>query len=300
MNNKYPERLSFHEIRGMLGGISSDIPPLKIIDKDIAMLRTGHRLFKSFLQTNTPYIMEESRLGFIRSGKIRMTVNLIEHECCQGTFAFIGMGSILQIDELSDDFDLSGIMLSNERLKASLGSSMPAWCSNNTSYFTIRPQAEEAETVKLLFDNVWNLINKETFPDETLNGLVYALIHYYNYLKGMENETSRHEKIRNKELFDTFIRLVNSYGKHERKLSFYADKMCITTRYLGISVKQASGITAKEWIDRAVLTHAKVMLKYSSKMVAEIAYELNFPNVSFFCKYFKLATGLTPQEYRIK
>lgn len=123
-----------------------------------------------------------------------MTVNLIEHECCQGTFAFIGMGSILQIDELSDDFDLSGIMLSNERLKASLGSSMPAWCSNNTSYFTIRPQAEEAETVKLLFESVWNLINKETFPDETLNGLVYALIHYYNYLKGMENETSRHEK----------------------------------------------------------------------------------------------------------
>lgn len=188
MNNKYPERLSFHEIRGMLGEISSDIPPLKIIDKDIAMLRTGHWLFKSFLQTNTPYIMEESRLGFIRSGKIRMTVNLIEHECSQGTFAFIGMGSILQIDELSDDFDLSGIMLSNERLKASLGSSMPAWCSNNTSYFTIRPQAEEAETVKLLFDSVWNLINKETFPDETLNGLVYALIHYYNYLKGMETK----------------------------------------------------------------------------------------------------------------
>lgn len=300
MNNKYPERLSFHEIQEILGTINPNIPPLKIIDKDIAMLRTGHRLFKSFLQTNTPYIMEESRLGFIRSGKIRMTVNLIEHECSQGTFAFIGMGSILQIDELSDDFDLSGIMLSNERLKASLGSSMPAWCSNNTSYFTIRPQAEEAETVKLLFDSVWNLINKETFPDETLNGLVYALIHYYNYLKGMENETSRHEKIRNKELFDTFIRLVNSYGKHERKLSFYADKMCITPRYLGISVKQASGITAKEWIDRAVLTHAKVMLKYSSKMVAEIAYELNFPNVSFFCKYFKLATGLTPQEYRIK
>lgn len=106
--------------------------------------------------------------------------------------------------------------------------------------------------------------------------------------------------MRNKELFDTFIRLVNSHGKHERKLSFYADKMCITPRYLGISVKQASGITAKEWIDRAVMTHAKVMLKYSNKLVAEIAYELNFPSVSFFCKYFKLATGLTPQEYRMK
>ena len=48
------------------------------------------------------------------------------------------------------------------------------------------------------------------------------------------------------------------------------------------------------------MTNAKIMLKYSSKQVAEIAYALEFPNASFFCKYFKHATGLTPQEYRGK
>lgn len=183
MNNKYPERLSFHEIRGMLGEIKPGNTPMKIVGKDIAMIKTGHNLLKSFFQINTPYIMEESRMGFIRNGKIRLTVNLIERECSKGTFAFIGKGCILQINEMSDDFDLSGIMLSDERLKASLGNTMPAWCSGHASYFKIRPQADEAETAKLLFGNVWNMINKETFPDETLNGLIYALVHYYDYIK---------------------------------------------------------------------------------------------------------------------
>ena len=48
------------------------------------------------------------------------------------------------------------------------------------------------------------------------------------------------------------------------------------------------------------MTNAKVMLRYSSRQVAEVAYVLNFPNVSFFCKFFKHATGQTPQEYRGK
>ena len=83
-------------------------------------------------------------------------------------------------------------------------------------------------------------------------------------------------------------------------VAFKGIKMCMTPRYLSTIIKQVSGITAKEWIDRAVVTNAKVMLRYSSRQVAEVAYALNFPNVSFFCKFFKHATGQTPQEYREK
>lgn len=300
MNKKYPERLSFHEIRLIQGEIRHKDNPIKIIGKDIAMILTGHNLFQSLFHTSTPYIMQECRIGMIKSGKAKATINLMEHELSEGTFAFIGSGSILQINELTADFDMTGIMISNERLKMSLGDTIPAWCCENASFFTIQPTNDNAEMISRLFYNVWSLINMEKFPNGTLNGLIYALIHYYNYMKSIETQTIHTEKTRSKEIFDMFIRLVNTYGRHERKLSFYADKMCVTPRYLGTAIKQASGITAKEWIDRAVMTHAKVMLKYSNKQVAEIAYELNFPNVSFFCKYFKQATSLTPQEYRTK
>lgn len=64
-------------------------------------------------------------------------------------------------------------------------------------------------------------------------------------------------------------------------------------------VLSTSGVGAKEWIDRAVISTAKVLLRHSDKQTSEIADELNFPNVSFFCKYFKRLTGSTPLQYRM-
>ena len=300
MKNKSPERFSFHELKSMMGSIKAENAPVRFIGKDLAMLGEGHKALQKILQPDTPYIMEDCRMGFVRQGKIRLTVNLIEREYGEGTFAFISSGSILQINRMSDDFDLCGMMIGDERLKAAMWKSMPSWCNGKSTFFAIHPQAEDAAKIRYLFGTAWKMINKGHFPDEALNGLIYSIIHYYNYLKNIETDTEQPETSRGKELFNTFISLINSNAKHERKLAFYANKMCVTPRYLSSVIKQASGITAKEWIDRAVVTNAKVMLKYSSKQVAEIAYALNFPNVSFFCKFFKHSTGMTPQEYRNK
>ena len=300
MKNRSPERFSFHELKSMLSGIKSADAPIKFIGKDIAMLGRDGKTLQNILQTDTPYIMEDCRMGFVKSGSIRLMVNLIEREYSAGTFAFISAGSILQINGMSEDFDLRGIMISDERLKAAMGKAMPTWCGGNATFFTVHHDDEDAATIRQMFGTVWDLINKERFPDETLNGLIRSIIHYYNYLKNINEDTLQPETSRAMELFNTFISLVNTYSKHERKMAFYAGKMCVTPRYLSTVVKQASGITAKEWIDRAVVTNAKVMLRYSSRQVAEVAYALNFPNVSFFCKFFKHATGQTPQEYREK
>ena len=91
---------------------------------------------------------------------------------------------------------------------------------------------------------------------------------------------------------------MNSHVRKEHKLGYYADRMCLTQRYLGSVVREVSGATAKEWIDRALVTEAKVALKHSDKSVAQIAEDLYFPSPSFFSKYFRRLTGLTPAEYR--
>ena len=74
--------------------------------------------------------------------------------------------------------------------------------------------------------------------------------------------------------------------------------MCLTGRYLGTVVSQASNVTAKEWIDRALILRIKVELKHTDKTIAQIADDMHFPNPSFFCKYFRRLTGTTPTEYR--
>ena len=300
MKNKSLERFSFGELRSMVGGMKAGHAPVRFIGKELAMLGEGRKALQNILQPDTPYIMEDCRMGFIRKGRIRLTVNLIEREYGEGTFAFIYAGGILQINYMSEDFDLCGMMMGNERLNAALGGSPPVWYNGYAPFFTVHPHEEDAAAVKRLFASVWHLLGMERFPDETLNGLIRAIIHYYGYLKNAESDTAGLGTSRGKELFNSFIRLVNTHGGRERKLGFYADKMCVTRRYLGTAVKSASGITAKEWIDRAAVTRAKVMLRYTGMQVAEIAYAMDFPNVSFFCKYFKHLTGLTPQEYRMK
>lgn len=104
---------------------------------------------------------------------------------------------------------------------------------------------------------------------------------------------------REQTIFDRFIYLVNQYAAKEHQISFFAEKMCLTERYLGAVVHNASGTTAKEWIDRAIITRVKVELKHTDKSVLQISDEMNFPNASFFSKYFKRITGQTPLEYRL-
>ena len=63
-------------------------------------------------------------------------------------------------------------------------------------------------------------------------------------------------------------------------------------------VKAGSGKPAKQWIDEAITTRIKVELRHTDKSAAQIADEMNFPNASFFCKFFRRMTGTTTQAYR--
>ena len=65
-------------------------------------------------------------------------------------------------------------------------------------------------------------------------------------------------------------------------------------------VKQVSGKAAKQWIDEAIVTRIKVELRHTDKSAAQIADEMCFANPSFFSKYFKRMTGLSPAEFRTR
>jgi len=103
---------------------------------------------------------------------------------------------------------------------------------------------------------------------------------------------------RAKLVFESFLKLVAEYHDRERGMAFYADKLCLTPKYLSKLVKNVSGKSGPEWIDSFVVMEAKNMLKYSEMSIKEIVYRLNFPNSSVFYKFFKAHTGQTPSEYR--
>jgi len=105
---------------------------------------------------------------------------------------------------------------------------------------------------------------------------------------------------RKEELFKNFISYVSADFLKERSVKYYADKMCISPKYLGVIVKEVSGHNANAIIDKCVISEAKNQLKYSDMSIQQISQYLNFSNQSFFGKYFKKHTGLSPLEFRNK
>ena len=101
-----------------------------------------------------------------------------------------------------------------------------------------------------------------------------------------------------KQIFIRFMELLSKYFTQERHVEFYASKMCITPKYLSTTVKQVSGKTPTAWITNRTIEEIKHRLLHTQDTIKEIAYSLHFPNLSFFGKFFKKETGMSPKQYR--
>ena len=95
-----------------------------------------------------------------------------------------------------------------------------------------------------------------------------------------------------------FLDLLTEHHSQQRSVGFYASRLHITPKYMSSLIKEVSGRSAAQWIDEYVILEAKSLLKYSDLSIQEIAYRLNFSTQSFFGKYFKQHTGMSPGQYK--
>lgn len=138
---------------------------------------------------------------------------------------------------------------------------------------------------------------------QIVEGVVHSLFCKLNimsarYRKDVADEQHHTAIERDEEVFVHFMELLSQHHASERNLSFYSGKIGITPKYLSRLVKHYSGRTAAEWVDDYVVLEAKTMIKHSGYTIQEIAYKLNFPSSTFFGKYFKRLTGMSPRQYR--
>lgn len=147
---------------------------------------------------------------------------------------------------------------------------------------------------------IWDTVHKVPFRREVAQHLIIALLYNIRYIHAKNEESAPLQLSRQEEVFRRFIGLVNEHSKRERNISFYADKLCLTPHYLSTVIREVSGQTVMQWINQAVILEAKVLLKHSDLLVFQISDELGFPNPSFFSKFFKRMTGMTPAEYQKK
>lgn len=233
-----------------------------------------------------PYRFMESRIVRVLKGFIRISVNLEEYRPIADEALYIGQNSVVEILEYSPDavVDLLGFALANKS-------------ANIRNLYHLSKECNS--WLEMYFQLLHTLSRSEAFDMRSIDYLLQSLhchiVAYHQHTCCGASQT----KGRKEELFRKFIELLNIHiGKH--KLPFYAEKMNISPQYLSRLVEDSSGTAARDWINRAVVLQAKLLLRNSKYTIEQIAEELNFSTVPYFCRLFKREVGTTPTEYRNK
>lgn len=245
---------------------------------------------------------------FCKKGSITFTAGLTRHTISENNFFVYMPGSIIQIESQTDETSVYFLICEEEFIKKinidiKLLSALflevdknpcmrldnKEWQSFERSFYDIKMEAE--------------LKGDDAYSTEIMRSLIHTLT--YKICRATDRFISQRKTLqcspnsRNEEYFGTFMKILSKHYMQHRSVGFYAEKMHLTPKYLTTIIRQTSGRTAIQWIDDYVVLEAKNLLKYSSMSIQEIAYFLNFANQSFFGKYFKNHTGMTPTEYRL-
>ena len=203
----------------------------------------------------------------------------------------------------SMDFEFRGVVLSKDYLQR-----LPLVSTDNM--WDVMIFFEKAPVLSLTPDEVkdfcryYDLIRPRLadthlrYREELLSALLTALLYE------LSNIISRFADFRpqpfsaGSNVFRNFLSLLSSSYPKSRSVAYYADKLCLTPKYLSTVCKEVSGETASELINRYVVKDIEFLLKQRGKSVKEICNELEFPNLSFFGRYVKKHLGLSPKLYR--
>ncbi len=249
-----------------------------------------------------PTRLSATVVGLCLKGTCILSINLKEYLVTPDTLLVLPSDQIVEVRDLSNDFSTSFFVLS------------PSFADDvlprRSDLFSFLFFAKEYPCIKLGKEDVSNILDynaflwrkaqakDHSFRKEITRGIILSMFFeiYGIYQKQLPHEGK--PKTRKEELFGRFLREVSSCYKEERSVTFYSDRLCLTSKHLSVVVKEVSGKTASEWIDRFVILEAKALLKSTEKSVQEVAETLHFANQSFFGKYFKHHVGLSPKDYR--
>ena len=255
-------------------------------------------------QNDFPVQAGMSMVLFCLQGELHVRISLKEYTLRPDMFCVIITGMIFEVLSISNDF--RGFMI------ATRTNFMPVTekttqvmsfykCLQSRHCFVL----EEKEVMAFVgvYHSIKATLQELDHPYRIPMLQSYVQILYYRMLPIVlkeEESRSKYSHTRQEEIFQRFIGEVEKHYRKERSVKFYADLLCISPKYLSTVIYKISQQLAGEWIDAYVILEAKALLKYSVMSIQEVAYFMNFPNPSFFGKYFKHHTGLSPSEYKMQ
>lgn len=252
-----------------------------------------------------PFTLDHHVFIAQKSGRIRGKVSFTDLDIGEYSFSILTAGQLLQFFPGDEEFEGYFVLVSPDffkRMNINLLMSLPPRFVVSLVKAPVRPVVPIAreyfgnviDYITLLFKVCSHVDNpkRESCAAELLKSFLDEASFYisrkrtYREVSAKPSTTAR------------FLALVQENFKEHKDVGFYARRVSLSASQLYRKVKEESGKSAKEWIDEYTLAEAKSLLKSTELSIEEIADLLNFPSQSFFGKYFKRLTEMSPSQYR--
>lgn len=285
----------------------SDLPEAQHIDNKVILIDNfdyseNEKQVRQLSFVNYPMKLSFTIAILIISGGINVKINLEYFEARSGDAITVFKGNIGEFCGLLPDTHMAVIAFSDEFFNVAkninTAVSIQQHIYTNPVFHFDRDFFDEAldiyKRMKLKLAETDNL-----FREGALHGYAQVLMYNaYNYFTKMKNNIDDSaEYNRNQRIYKDFIQAVQKNYMQERSIIYYADLLCISPKYLSQVIKSVTGRLAGEWISEYVILEAKALLKSNKYTVQQVCDMLNFANQSFFGKYFKRKTGMSPRAY---
>lgn len=237
-----------------------------------------------------------------RKGRLQIDINGNSHTIKEGERLTVLPQNFTDNILVSVDADIVMLRLSVRIVSDLMREHIDKW--NRMIYIC---KAYRMSTVKNLEEQMqfyYRLILSKTMnPDqkyhkEIIRTIIKAIL--LEMLSNMETDQCQSAEGENKTQFqfNRFLQILSSEEVKHRPIDFYADRLCISAKYLSVICSKVSGKSARQWIDEYTVEDIRYHLFNTDYSIKEIAYKLGFENLSFFGKYVKRHFGKSPSELR--
>ena len=243
---------------------------------------------------------------FCEEGEASIHINGNVFLLQKGYCAILPPGTVIQSYTLGANMTSKIVSISQNFLTETLSLKKETW--NIMSYLYHHPifpiNRNTSYKIYLYKELLWTLIQEKPHA-YSLRTRSFHFAGMICEMFAMLNEQIPHEERKNiqqnRAIFITrdFIHLVNADNGTHRSVSYYADKLCYSPKYLCAVIKEATGKTPMQIIQENTIKQIKYKLRHSDMSIKEIADAFDFPNPSFFGKFVKAQTGMTPLQCRM-
>ena len=239
---------------------------------------------------------------FCTSGKARFSVNTEERTIQSGQVTIINAKEVVDSYLLSPDFDAILLCMSQEFSSEVMMSYQDL--SSILLFVRRHPVVMLTEEECYMFMSYYRMLKSKVanhshrFQKSLVRTLLLAMLYDMGNIIYNHQQINEKSKKRADTILVAFIKLVETHFRVQRRVSWYAEQLNISPKYLSEIVKHVSKSSPNEWIEKYIVLELRVLLKNSTKNIKTLAKELNFPNQSFLGKYFKDHVGVSPSEYR--